>query len=1037
MTLANVATLLAAWGQRVLVVDWDLEAPGLEQYFQAYVDDWPKASIRPGVVDLAQAAASGERLDWRECLTEARPFADRPPVSLITAGRDDGRFLARLQELDWERLFAEHDFGNHLERLRTEWLEGFDYVLVDSRTGYTDIGGICTIYLPDVLVTMFTTSWQSLRGVLSVVRRARDARDGLPFDRGHLYAVPVPGRDESRVEYEGAQEWRRVYATELAELYRDFLPTGTGAADALELLRIPYVPFWSFGERLPVVQEGTRDPSSISYYFAVLARLLASGLRWEQAVGGTGVEVTVEPTTADRVGRPPRPEPLYQLPAASADFTGRERELAELRELVTAAQAGTPAAVGIVAVDGPAGVGKSALAIQVAHEVADRFPDAQVYLNLRGAADEQVNPADGLAQVLRTLGVPAEEIPTGTEERAARYRSELAGRRALLLLDNAVDEAQVRPLLPGSPGCLVLITSRRLLASLEGARQLSLDLMPTKEAVRLLAALAGEDRVAAEPEAAVEVVRLCGHLPLAIRIAGARLRSRPRLPVSGLAGRLADEHQRLNELTVGDLGVRASFMLSYQLLAPYDARTFRRLGVLGGPDFGAGVVAALLGADPAHPEDAAETELAAEDSLEVLVDGQLVEIASEDRASGVRYYLNELLRTFAREMTARDESAEAATAALRRALEWYLHMTRQADARLGQLGSAAGDGVAEGQAALAWLEAERPNLVAAARQAAEGGWHETVWELADALLDFFDLRKHWDDWRVTSELGLAAARQAGVKAAEAGMLYSLGVVCQQTRRFQEAVDAFERSLRAFEELGDRRGEATALRCLGQVALDRRELPRAGDLFEQSLGTAAAVGDRHLEARLLRDLGTVHYELGQLDRADDLTRRSMELFRKLGDAYGEARALRNLGLVHRGLGDADRALAYLQRSLEVLRWLDDAYGAARTLTNLGIVYAEAGKLDPAIEAHEEALATYARVGDRHSIAVAHNDLGIAHGEAGRLAAAAEALERALGLFRQLGDDHDAAAALGNLAIARALLTATDPTATAPSWQPITR
>jgi tetratricopeptide (TPR) repeat protein len=1016
MTLANVAALLAAWDQRVLVVDWDLEAPGLERYFEGAID-LSEVSRRPGIVDLAEAAAGDTELDWRECLVEARPFADRPPVSLITAGRDDDRFLPRLQELDWERLFVEHDFGNRLERLREQWLEEFDYVLVDSRTGYTDIGGICTIYLPDVLVTMFTTSWQSLRGVLSVVRRARDARDRLPFDRGYLYAVPVPGRDESRVEYEVAQEWRRVYATELAELYRDFLPKGTGAADALELLRIPYVPFWSFGERLPVVQEGTRDPSSISYYFAVLARLLASGLRWEQAVGGAGVEVTVEPTSAALVGRQPRPEPLNQLPAASTDFTGRERELAQLRELVTA-RAGTPAAVGIVAVDGPAGVGKSALAIQVAHEVADRFPDAQLYLNLRGAEDEQVEPADALAHVLRTLGVPAQEIPAGTEERAARYRSELAGRQALVLLDNAIDEAHVRPLLPGSPGCLVLITSRRLLASLEGARQLSLDLMQTEEAVRLLAALAGRERVAAEPAAAEEVVVLCGHLPLAIRIAGARLRARPSLPVSGLAGRLADERRRLNELTVGDLGVRASFLLSYRQLAPGEARIFRRLGLLNAPDFGAGVVAALGGSDRTDP-DAAESELAAEAVLDVLVDAQLVEIRSEGHAGQVRYYLNELLRTFAREMTVRDETPEAATAALRRALDWYLDGTRQAAERLGQRGSTAGDGddPAGAQAALEWLEAERPSLVAAARQAAERGWYERAWELAGALVDFFDLRKHWDDWRVTSELGLAAARAAGNRAVEAGMLQNLGAVHQQTRRFVEATEAFEQSLLAFRQLDDLRGEASALRSLGQVARDRYELQRARELFDQSLHTAEAAGDRHLQAKILRDLGTVHCELGQLVPANDLAERSMRLFQELGDAYGEARVLRNLGLVHRGLGATERAIASFQQGLRVSRRLDDEYGAARTLTNLGIVHAEAGQLDAAVNAHEQALTEYVRVGDRHSTAVAQNDLGIVHAEAGRPAAAAEALVRALDLLRQLGDDHGAAVALGNLALVR--------------------
>ena len=285
MALANVAVLMAQWGFRVLVVDWDLEAPGLNRYFQ----DLSSASARQiddrdGIVELAQAVSDNREFDWRKSvLTLTVPGAVHG-LDYISAGRADSGYVERLQKLDWESLFSDHNFGARLEAVRDDWLRTYDHVLIDSRTGITDIGGICTIYLPDILVALFTANHQSVEGVADVIRRARRARSKLPSDRGALTCVPVPARDESRNEYEQSLEWRDRYERTLGSFYADFLPRDISASDALTVLRIPNVPYWSFGERLPVLTESPQDGNVITYYYAILAKLLTSDLSWRDSV---------------------------------------------------------------------------------------------------------------------------------------------------------------------------------------------------------------------------------------------------------------------------------------------------------------------------------------------------------------------------------------------------------------------------------------------------------------------------------------------------------------------------------------------------------------------------------------------------------------------------------------------------------------------------------------------------------------------------------------------------------------------------------
>jgi hypothetical protein len=287
MALANIAALLAKWGHSVLVVDWDLEAPGVERFFLRSTAGLSEQRLsKPGIVDLITEKAKGKEINWRDCLMEALPFGPSAPVSILSAGQSDEKYISKIQALDFEQLFRETDLGAYIEKLRNEWIAQFEFVLIDSRTGITDIGGICTIHLPDILVLLFTASNPSVEGVLDVLTRARLQQAQLPFDRRRLLSLPVPARDESRTELEKANLWKRVFAERLGEIYKDWLPADKTPEEALEIIRIPYIPYWSFGEPLPVVEEGANDPSTLSFAYQILTRFVAARLDWTSAFAG-------------------------------------------------------------------------------------------------------------------------------------------------------------------------------------------------------------------------------------------------------------------------------------------------------------------------------------------------------------------------------------------------------------------------------------------------------------------------------------------------------------------------------------------------------------------------------------------------------------------------------------------------------------------------------------------------------------------------------------------------------------------------------
>ena len=283
MALANVATLLAKWGHKVLILDWDLEAPGIERYF---VGEKLKFTSKPenkyGIVDLVDGYVSSNKISWKDCVINVHSSVLKRDISVITAGDRSTNYVKKLQDIVWTDIFNESDFGTYLEEIRSEWIAEYDYVLIDSRTGITDIGGICTIHLPDILVLMFTTNEQSLNGVCEVMDLAREKHKNLPFDRNYLLGLPVPSRDESRTEYENAQKWKERFSTQLGEIYRDWIPKNISPLEVIEKLRIPNIPYWSFGEKLPVIEEGTDDPAGIGFAIETLARLITHKLDWNK-----------------------------------------------------------------------------------------------------------------------------------------------------------------------------------------------------------------------------------------------------------------------------------------------------------------------------------------------------------------------------------------------------------------------------------------------------------------------------------------------------------------------------------------------------------------------------------------------------------------------------------------------------------------------------------------------------------------------------------------------------------------------------------
>jgi tetratricopeptide (TPR) repeat protein len=695
-----------------------------------------------------------------------------------------------------------------------------------------------------------------------------------------------------------------------------------------------------------------------------------------------------------------------QLPNATRDFTDRVQQVEAACQFLRpeTPAAGTP----VVAISGSGGVGKSALAIRVSTLLAQHFPDAQLYVDLRGQSGRGLDPEDVLDGFLRAKGVAGARIPAGEADRALMYRAVMNQGRNLVLLDNASHERQVRPLIPGGSGCAVIVTSRRRLTVLEGALPIDMETLSLDDGVALLAKIAGVQRVEAEPEAARQVVRLSGHLPLAVRIAGAKLAARPHWRIGRMADRLQSGRTRLAELSFGDLDVRGVIMLSYQELEPELQRAFRLPSLLAFQSFTSWVLAALLDIAPADAEDAAEQ----------LVDLQLFEVVGEDETDEIRYRYHDLVALFARERADQADSAQDRSAAVERSLgallgvakralfEMSRHSKRDPDPPRALIWPLPADLLDRltGQP-YDWFSAEYANLIAAISQAHEAALWECTWELADSMHYFFRVRARLQDWRTTHELALDAARRAGNRRGEGWTLRNLGNAYRDLGRLDQAAECFAQCLQTFRELGNSLGQAAALNNLGELAMDRGQLNDAEAYLERCIVAWADVGDDVGVAYVTNHLGWVKLQKGELSEAGGYFERSLARFRDLGDRWGEAHAFRCRGIVARERGQHELAEQLLARSTELFAEFGNAAEQAWVRTDLAWTRLAQQRPEAALQLLNSAITDFRELSDGRGESSALMIMADVYRTQGQTDAAATILEEVIPAFQARGDALD--------------------------------
>ncbi|HVX45840.1 MAG TPA: BTAD domain-containing putative transcriptional regulator [Mycobacteriales bacterium] len=631
-----------------------------------------------------------------------------------------------------------------------------------------------------------------------------------------------------------------------------------------------------------------------------------------------------------------------ELPPNPPTFTGRQPELALMSGRL---DSGTDDPPVIAAINGRGGIGKSTLAVRISHEVAGRYPGGQLYVNLRAATPgiAPLSPADALGRLLRSLGLEDAAIPSEVDEAAARFRSLTGQRRLLVVLDDAADATQVRPLLPGA-GCAVLVTSRHVLATLDGAQHLHLEALTAEHAIALLGELAGAERVAAEPEAAADIVRFCGYLPLAVRIAGARLAARPDWELATLARRLHDVRDRLDELEHADLAVRASCAVSYQSLPPAPARLFELLGTLELPDVTAPVVGALADL----PERQARRR------LDQLVDAQLLSSA------GDRYALHDLVRLYAREQAEELDPAER-SAAVERVLHHYLataraalRLTRANADRRSSFGlpeselRVPGLDLPDAAAATAWAAAESANLVAIARHAAsrENGPAVLV-GLSVALVGALEGVGRLTELTTIGELALVAAEQLGQDAWRSMIHHDLGWAYTNRHRYTEAEKHALAALEGFRKAQDENNVASSLNDLGSLANVQGRADKAIEYFRAALAIVEDLNDLRGQALVLSNMGAVHSRAGRREEAIPFCEQALAKLAEDGDHPSHrALLLANLGANYEKVGRSGEALGCLEEALATFRDTGERQKEALMLWGIGEVMAASDRASEA-------------------------------------------------------------------------------------------
>ncbi|MFJ9713632.1 tetratricopeptide repeat protein [Streptomyces sp. NPDC101234] len=686
-----------------------------------------------------------------------------------------------------------------------------------------------------------------------------------------------------------------------------------------------------------------------------------------------------------------------QLPADLATFTGRQEQLARLIATATRDDdSGSAKTVVISAIEGMAGVGKTQLAVHAAHELvrAGHFTGVQLHVNLHGF-DPELSPADPAAILeafLRQLGVPANGIPANRDERAAMYRDRMRERSALILLDNAADEDQVRDLIPAGPDCLVLITSRRSLAGLDSATPYLIDVFTEAESFGLLAQIAGHERVAAEPEAAALIAEYCGHLPLAVSLAAARLRSRPTWTLQHLADKL--RAGRLSAIRVGSRALRPAFHLSYEELDEPLRRIFRLLGHHPGPDTTPGQVAAL--ADISAEE--------AEDALEQLQDEHLV-----TQPTAGRYELHDLLRLLALELATAEPEPDP-SAPLARLLGYFEAAARNADQLLAHQKLPFPDAaplatvdMPDRGAAMSWMRTERENMLALASHARDVQPQRCL-SLALAMNSFLQQDGPWLRAIALQRDMVALVRERGEPLTTANTLWCLGRLYYAINEYQQAAEHFREAVDVYRQIGERRGEANTLWDLGRATQFTVGLRQSGALYEQAKPLYQELGDHNSESNVLHDLARVRHLSGDRKSALGLQQEALEGYRRAANPLGEANALVGLARIRQADNHLHTAAALFEQALNIYREISNPLGQANAMAGVARVRHRLGQLDSATELYETALAQYRDIKARQGEANTLHDLGRVQQDLSRPDVAADLYQQARDLFVQLGDPH---------------------------------
>ncbi|MFD3918916.1 BTAD domain-containing putative transcriptional regulator [Streptomyces sp. NPDC058595] len=677
------------------------------------------------------------------------------------------------------------------------------------------------------------------------------------------------------------------------------------------------------------------------------------------------------PEAADLVQRDELP---HQLPTDTADFVG-DSALIETVEAVLTGGAGQ-GAVGVAVMIGKPGIGKSTTATHIAHRLSGEvFSDGQLYCDLRGAQAEPVAPADALGRFLRALGIPGPVIPSSLDERAEMYRTLMATRRVLVVLDDAYDEGQVRPLLPGSDTCAVLVTSRSRMTALPGARRIELKILDETRALELMGLILGPERVDDEREAARALIRTVGGLPLALRIVAARLAARPHWSLASMVNRLANERHRLDELAYGEMTIRTSLSLTFDGLDAGDRHLLRRLSLAQGPTLPGWLAGALMDDHRAQPSDL----------MEPLVDVQMLDVVSVESTGEFRYRFHEIIKVYAREQLSVTDSRAVRESATERMLGGWLALAERAHRRI-----YGGDyTVLHGSAPrwvppadyveellsdpLDWLDREQENLCNAVEHAAKEGLDELCWDLAATLVTLFEARGYLDHWETTHRVALDAVRRSGNRRGTAALLASLGTLYLSRGQPEESRESLDQALAIFDELGDRGGLALCRRDLALLERQAGDDDRALALYDRSIHDFGLIGDIVGRATVLTQSAHIWMRRGHTAAAHAQLEEALDIYRSVGFTGGEARALRRVGQVLFQRGEHAEAERTLTDVLAMVRDSGDLIGEGHLLRNLGELKAGQGCYEEARDFFVRSLAVREQIMDHGGAEIVRRDI----------------------------------------------------------------